>query len=235
VELIQLLGGRTNPINEDFRLKVDKRFVSTRPTITGTVFAQDVPVAAKKLYDSAMDAVDADNSEKAIKDLRLAIEAFPTYFDALGALGKKLILDGKSEEGYPYLLKAVDVNKKCPDCFFTLAVGFAKMDQIPAALQSAEYAVVLQAGIPEYQLLFGSLLRQSGDLPRAEKALLAAKAAYKEPNPEVFWQLSMVYNKTDRNSESADALEAFIKYKPDLEKQEKQKIKEMIAKMRKVK
>lgn len=232
VELIRLFG-RATPVNVDFRLRVDKRFVSKRPTITGTIFVQEVPESAKQLYKSAMNAIDSDKDERALVDMGKAIEVFPAYFDALAALGKKYILDGNYEKGYPYLLRAIDVNKKCPDCYFTLALAFYKMNQLPAAVQASAASVVLQPRTPEYQLLLGTLLRVHGDLPRAEKALLAAKLLFKEPNPEVFWELSLLYNKTNRNPEAADALEAYLKAKPDVENTEKQRVRDLIAKLRK--
>jgi tetratricopeptide (TPR) repeat protein len=234
VELIRLFG-RTTPINMEFRLKVDKRFVSKRPTITGTVFVQEVPEAAKRLFTSGMNAFDVDKDDKAILDLEKAIEAFPTYFDALAILGKKHVLEGRYEKGYPYLLKAIDVNRKCPDCYFTLGLAFHKLDQAPAALQAAASAVLLSGQTPEYRLLLGTLLRTQGDYVRAEKTLLMAKSLYKEPNPEVFWELSLLYNKTNRNAEAADALEAFLKAKPDADGKEKQRVKDLIAKLRKAK
>lgn len=232
VELIRLFG-RATPVNVDFRLEVDKRFVPKRPTITGTVFIQEIPEAAKQLYKSGMNAIESDKDEEALAEFGKAIEIFPTYFDALAVLGKKHILDSNYEKGYPYLLRAIDVNKKCPDCYFTLALAFYKMDQIPAAVQASAASVVLQSGTPEYQLLLGMLLRVHGDLPRAEKALLAAKSLFREPNPEVFWELSLLYNKTNRNPEAADALEAYLKAKPDVESTEKQRVKDLIARLRK--
>lgn len=217
----------------DFRLQLDRRFVP-EIGITGTIFAQEVPADARKLYNSGMDDLER-NPEQAVKSFESAIQIFPNYFDALAALGKTKVLNGKYEEGYPHLLKAIDVNVKCGDCFYSLALAFYRLNQLPAAVKAVDAAAALQPQVPVIRLLQGMIYRLNGDLANAEKSLVLAKSLFKQPNYEVHWQLSMVYNRLKRNNEAADELEQYIKTKPDMENAEKKQVRELIAKLRKAK
>jgi tetratricopeptide (TPR) repeat protein len=222
---------RSDTVIVDFRLLPDKRFESTKPSIVGTIFAQDVPADAERLYKLAIENSES-KPEQAINDLQESIKIFPRYFNALTALGKVFIIQGKFEAGYPILLRAIDVNANCGDCYYSLALAFYKLDQLPAATKAIDAAVLLQPAVPAVHLLQGMIYRLNNDLAGAEKALLAAKSLFKEPNSEVHWQLSLVYNRLKRNREAADELEAYLKSKPDIKSSEEKSVRELISKLR---
>ena len=218
----------------EFRLKTDTRFRPTEVALAGTVFAQDVPPNARRLFKLGLEKL-SSGDPNGKTEIESAINEFPTYFDALSALGKHLVTSGDFEKGYPYLLRAIDVNKRCPDCFYSLGYAFYKLDQVPAALKATSAAVFLEPASPTANLLYGILLRLSDDLANAEKALLKSKANFKDPNPEVHWQLSLLYNRLKRNQEAANELETYLKLKPDATAAEKRNVKELIEKLRKAK
>lgn len=224
--------GRSDTVFVEFRLRVDKRFRNELPGILGTVYAQEVPDEAKKLYDAAVDKLTSD-PEKAKADLEAAIKAFPQYFNALSVLGKTLVVTGKYQEGYPYLLKALDVNAKCSDCLYSLAIAFYKLDELPAANKAITEASKQQPQASAIHLLHGIILRLQKDLPNAEKQLLLAKSLTRTPNPEIHYQLSFVYNRQGRNDEAANELEAYLKYSEELSKEEKESTKKLIERLRK--
>ena len=215
----------------EFRLKPDTRFKPPEPVLTGTIFAQEVPEQARRLFKVGVEKIGSGDNQ-GLSELESAIRIFPTYFDALSLMGRHLVSQSKFEDGYPYLLKAIDVNKRCPECFYSLGYAFYKLDQIPAGLKASEAALFLEPTSPQVNLLHGILLRVTDDFPKAEKALLKAKEMFKVPNPEVHWQLSLVYNRMNRNLDAANELELFLKAKDDVSGAEKQKIKELIAKLR---
>ncbi|HMT08137.1 MAG TPA: tetratricopeptide repeat protein [Pyrinomonadaceae bacterium] len=223
--------GRSDTVIVEFRLRLDKRYRDNTPGILGTIYAQEVPDGAKKLYDSGVENLKAD-PEKAKVELEAAIKAFPQYFNALSVLGKSLVAAGKYQDGYPYLLKALDVNAKCSDCLYSLAIAFYKLDELPAANKAISEAAKQTPQVSAIHLVQGIILRLQKDLPGAEKALLLAKSLAKTPNPEIHYQLSFVYNRQGRNTEAADELEAYLKYSEDLSKEEKESTKKLIAKMR---
>jgi len=223
---------RSTTVTVDFRLRSDKRSAATDPVIVGTVFAQEVPPEAKRLYKSGVDQI-RSKPDQALADLEAAVKLFPNYFDALAALGKAYVSKGKYTESYPILLRALEVNKKCSDCYYSLALAFYRLNELAAATKGIDAAVILQANNPAVRLLQGMIYRSNNDLPGAEKALLQAKVLFKVPNPEVHWQLSLVYNKLKRNHEAADELELYLKIKPDMSPAEKENVRNLIIKLRK--
>jgi tetratricopeptide (TPR) repeat protein len=111
-----------------------------------------------------------------------------------------------------------------------LAFAFYQLKQYPAALEAAKATTMLAPGSIDAQLLFGTLLRITGNYTEAETVLLKANSLAKKMNAEVHWQLSLLYNRLNRNQDTIDELETFIKLVPD--SPDKNKIREMIAKLR---
>lgn len=225
-------AARSITVPVDFRLRQDKRFAATDIGIVGTVFAQEVPEDARKLYRSGIDEM-GSQPDKGRADLEAAIKIFPTYFDALAALGKANILKGRFAEGYPFLLRAIDVNKRCSDCYYSLAIAFYKLDEGAAAVKAIDAAAILQPKSGTVRLLQGMIARQNNDFVGAEKALLLAKEFFSPPNAEVHWQLSLVFNRLKKNGLAADELEQYLKTKHDMKQAEKDSVRELITKLRK--
>lgn len=222
---------RSDTVMVEFRLREDKRFRNDDLGIVGTVFAQEIPPEARRLYKSAIEGM-TSRPDKAVADLEEAIRLFPTYFDALAALGKAHIVNAKYQAGYPFLLKAIDVNARCTDCYYSLALAFYKLNEIPAAIKAIDAAVLLQPKGAVIRLLQGIIYRLNKDLTGAEKVLLIAKSQFKVPNSEVHWQLALVYNHLKRNQEAADQLELFLKAKPEITDAEKESVRKLLAKLR---
>ena len=216
----------------EFRLRVDKRFRPEETGVVGTVFVQDVPADAKRRYQSGIQAAQTDPG-RSQADLEDAVKIFPEYFDALAALGKTLVIKGKYDQGYPYLLRAININARCADCYYSLALSFYKLDELAAATKAIDAAAVLQPQAAPVRLLQGIIYRLNKDYKGAEKSLLLAKAASRRSNPEVHWQLSLVYNRLDRNEDAAKELEAFLKESEGLSSTEKEKVKKTIEQLRK--
>jgi len=225
-------SSRSDTVFVDFRLHADKRFTNPTPELLGVVFAQDTPPDAKRLYISGVDEIKSDRT-KGLADLQEAIRLFPKYFDALRALGTAHIIGGEYEKGYPYLLRALDVNVKCPDCYYSLGLAFYKLDQPAAGIKAADAAALLAPQSVSVQLLRGMLYLLDKQVTEAEKALTAADKLAKGANPEVHWQLALLYNRLKRNDDAVKELETYLKLSPDLSAKQKQNVRDIIDKMKK--
>lgn len=224
-------SSRSDMVMVDFRLVTDKRFRADDLGVVGTTFAQEVPPEAKRLYKSGVEGIQS-RPDRSVIELEEAIKLFPRYFDALAALGKTYVIRGKYEAGYPYLLRAIDVNSRCSDCYYSLSLAFYKLNQLRAATMAIDAAVTLQPKVPAIRLLQGIIYRLNNDLKRAENSLVMAKSLFKVPNSEVHWQLSLVYNRLNRNREAADELEQYLKIKAELNDAEKENVRNLIARLR---
>jgi tetratricopeptide (TPR) repeat protein len=214
----------------DIYLKFDPQKAGTGG-MTSVVFAQEVPGDARKLYKKGASQLDSKKDE-GLDSLKKAIEIFPTYYDALDRLGREYVLREKYEEAAPYLIKAVDVNKRSFSSYYALGVASYNLKNLTAAIEALRSAVTINASSIPAQLFYGMVLRMDGNFELAEKALLQAKSLSQKsvPNAEVHWQLALLYEKTGRFKEAADELETYLKIAPKTTDFEK--IKKLIADLR---
>lgn len=221
---------KSDTVFVDIYLRPDKK--ASAPRIEGTpevIFVQEIPAEAKNLYEAGVKLLNKNQPEGLTK-IEDAVKIFPNYFDALNRLGREYNARKEYKKAYPYLLNAIDINQQSYSTFYSLSYAFYQMGEIPAALKAAEACVFLNAGSVSIQLLYGILSRISGKNEQAEKALLKAKTLTKKPLPEIYWQLSLLYNTLGKNQEAAGELETYLKVYP--ENPEKAKIKGLIEKLK---
>jgi len=214
----------------DITLRYDKR--NRGPEVdmpTGVIFVQDIPAAAKALYVKGIADFDRDQ-DRGVQEVESALDIFPDYFDALNWLGKEYVSRRNYEKAYPYLLRAIDVNQRNASTYYSLSYAFYQMKKYPAALEAARASALLAPASVDAQLLHGTVLRIEGKYVEAETALQKANSLAKKMNAEIHWQLSLLYNRLNRNQETIDELETFLRLVPD--SPDKNKIRDMIAKLR---
>ena len=229
---VEILKTRNNSdVNYvDITLRYDKRNRGPEVDLpTGVIFVQDIPAAAKALYVKGVADFDRDQ-DRGLQEVESALNIFPEYFDALNWLGKEYVSRRNYEKAYPYLLRAIDVNQRNASTYYSLSYAFYQMKKYPAALEAARASALLAPASVDAQLLHGTILRISGKYAEAETALQKANSLAKKMNAEVHWQLSLLYNRLNRNQETIDELETFLKLVPD--SPDKNRIQDMIAKLR---
>ena len=210
-----LSGGSNDVIFVEFVLHPDKRFAKPVPEKPPeAVFVQEIPPEAKRAYALGVGFLDK-NDPSGATDLERAIAMFPTYFDALSRLGKEYLIRSDFEKAYPYLIRAIDVNPRSYSSFYGLGYAFYKLNKIPAGLKAAQACTILSPESDSARLLYGTLLRLDINFPEAEKELVKARTLSKKPNPEIHWQLSLLFNRMKRNKETVTELETFLKLSPD--------------------
>ncbi len=230
VDVTPLYAGGSDSVYVDFYLQNDKRSAAPVPRGPGeAIFVQDIPDKAKKLYESGIEKLERGQQD-GLLDIKSAIEAYPIYWDALGRLGREYVRLGKYTEGYPFLLRAVDVDQRSAANYYSLAFAFYRLNQIPAALKAVQACLALNGASGDANLLFGTLLRQNKSYKEAEAILLKALGLYGGSNSEVHWQLALLYNRTGKNAKAIEQLELYSKKISDIK--EKKKIEDLIAKLR---
>jgi tetratricopeptide (TPR) repeat protein len=214
----------------DIKLRYETRSRGSETDLSlGVIFAQDIPPAARASYLKGVADFGKDQ-EKGLLEIEEAIKIFPSYFEALNWLGKEYVSRRNYDKAYPYLLRAIDVNQRSAPTYYSLSYAFYQMKQYPAALEAARATTLLAPASVDAQLLYGTILRITASYSEAETALLKANSLAKEMNPEAHWQLSLLYNRLNRNQDTINELEAFLKLVPD--SPDKSKIRDMIAKLR---
>ncbi|MFN7929596.1 MAG: carboxypeptidase regulatory-like domain-containing protein [Blastocatellia bacterium] len=230
VSITNATRGANDTVYVDVHLRYDPRNRGvTTEAPREVVFVQDIPAAAKKLYEDGIADL-PKNQERGLARLEDAIKIFPEYFDALHRLGKEYVSHNQYEKGYPYLMRAIDVNGRSYSSYYSLAYAFYQLKQYPAAAEAARATTVLSPDTMEAHLLYGTVLRINGSYSEAEKALGKANTLAKKMNGEVHWQLALLFNRLNRNQETIEELETYLKLVPN--SPDKKKIEEMLAKLK---
>lgn len=211
----------------DFYLKYDARKVGQ--DILGApdaIFVQDIPADAKKLYKKGVGNITKDEG---LAQVEQAITAYPEYFDALVAAGRRYFERGEYVKAAPYLVRAIRVNPRSYTAYSALAYTAYKLKMMPEAMAAAQEAVNLRPEAVNSRVFLGRLLRMKGDLKGAEEQLLKAKKAAPD-SPNVCYELALLYNKQNRNAEAAAELAIYLKSMPDAEN--RKEVEDLIAKLK---
>jgi tetratricopeptide (TPR) repeat protein len=215
----------------DVYLRLDPRRVSTGSGGAATVvFAQDVPDEARKLYKKGAAQLE-DKKDEGLDALKRAVEIFPNYYDALDRLGSEYVLRKQYQEAVPYLIRAIDVNRRSYSSYYALGVASYNLKNLPAAIEALHAATVINPTSINAQLFYGMVLRIDGSFEKSEKALLQAKSLAKSaPVAEIHWQLGLLYEKNARYKQAADELESYLKVVP--KGTDTEKVKKLIEQLR---
>lgn len=218
----------------DFRLLSSKKeSVETRNTPARVVFAQEVPKSAQKLYELGLSEIKLNKFDSAVTNIKSALDIFPSYFEALETLGVENVKRNKYDAALPYLVKAVEVNQKSFECLYALGVTHYILKNSKEAESVLQKATTVNGQSSGANFYYGMLLRQTGKLVDAETYLNKAKTLAKSPDPQIYWQLALLYKQTRRFKKSADELQLFLKAQPD--SRDKEMITKLIEQLRSMK
>jgi Tfp pilus assembly protein PilF len=213
-----------------FTLKTNDEVKSPgRPANSGTVFSQNIPAEAQKLYDEAMEKLNAKNTDEGLKVLKQAIEAFPNYYLAHERLGMEYVKLEQFDVAQEILGKALKINPKGQMSLHTLGVAQYRLKNLPAAEQSLQQAVSISPNSVNSQFWLGIVLFRNGKIKEAETPLKRAAELGGKQIPDVHMYLAQVYSNTKRYKEAADELELFLK---DTDAKDSEKIRGLIKTLR---
>ncbi|MBC7796180.1 MAG: carboxypeptidase regulatory-like domain-containing protein, partial [Pyrinomonadaceae bacterium] len=225
VEIINInINGRIagyDNVQLDFRLQQPSNngssvgSSSSRSNSAIIVFAQDIPKSARKFYEKGLGEIKRNDYDSAVTSMKSAIEIFPTYFLALESLGVESVKRNKYETALPYLIKAIEVNQKAFDSFYALGVAHYNLKNIKEAKDALQKATGINSQSINANFYYGMVLRQIGQTSDAEIFLIKAKTSAKPSNPQIHWQLALLYKQTRRYKNAADELQLFLDSQPD--------------------
>ena len=199
-------------VQRDFYLRLNKE---TNPLVTETIFAQEVPLEAKRLYDEALNLLKENKLEAGFGKLKTAIEVFPEYYMAIERLGLEYVNAKHYEAAQILLQRAIEINPRSFKGWYGIAYSLYKLNLDQEALKAAKSSLQINSSSIDALLLAGTLRRQTGSFAESEKYLIKAKNSSKKRNPEVHWQLALLYgNNLKRYKEAADELELFLNHLP---------------------
>ena len=213
----------------DFYLQPRKGAES--PTSTQVLFAQDVPEAARKMYESAVSDLDSKRTDSGVTGLKRAIDLFPTYFAALERLGGEQLLQEKYEDAIKSFRLALSVNERCFTCWHGVTYGSFALEKWTDVIENAAQALKFENNSVSTLAMLGIAQRTMKQYEQAEKTLLRAKKFDDVKTPDIYWNLALLYAyNLKKYQEAADALELYLKANPTIP--DPSKIKALIKRLR---
>ncbi len=214
VSFSNIPGARVGSEQVDFYLRVQKQAGNTTSGAPGVVFAQEVPAAAKNLYEGGV--ADLQNKrEEGLTKIKEAIEMFPSYFVALDRLGNEYLLRGHYQAAFVLFKSAIAVNPKSFSSTFGLGLSEFKLSQPAMAVKSLSTAVELDNSSINGHLWLGIALHGVKKYDQAVTSLKKANSLSEGSAADVHWQLARVYKDQGKFGMAADELELFLKCRPD--------------------
>jgi tetratricopeptide (TPR) repeat protein len=230
INISAIPGGGAISEQVDFYLKA-KRSVNEGPLAApGVVFAQEIPDQAKKLYESGVEDLRNKKENEGFDKLKKSLEIFPDYFLALDRLGREYVVRGYHQAAFVLFTKAVEVNPRSFTSTFGLGLASYRLQELDRAVNLFKRATELDNKQVNGFLWLGIAYLQSKNYSQAETSLNKANKLSNGVSADVHWQLARLYKDQNRFGESADALELYLKYKP--ESADAEKIKETIKILR---
>ena len=134
-------GRRSGTSDESYPIDFVLRFKKGKqPGASGaTVFAQNVPPAARNEYERALKSLKANKQEQAIVALKKALELFPDYYDALETLGVEYVKTAQHETALPLLVRALELNKSGTRSLYGLGVAYLNLNRYNEAIERLEF------------------------------------------------------------------------------------------------
>ncbi|MCA1564267.1 MAG: hypothetical protein LC803_01150 [Acidobacteria bacterium] len=218
-------GSGSDQQHVDIYLRVNER-ANANPfgLAPGTVFAQEVPAPARKLYAEGLSFLRDKKEKEAFAKLKQSLELFPTYYDALDRLGAEYATRGVDangnlnstylQAGGALLMKAVEVNPRGYSSVFGLGWTQFQLGMNTEAVDNLRRATTLYAKGADAHLWLGRALKRMSKPDQAEASFKRANELTEGKNAEVHKQLAGLYNEQKRYKEAADELDLFLKVLP---------------------
>jgi hypothetical protein len=235
VNTLSILGSGNMNFEQDFYLA--RKEGGLGDTVTGVVFAQEVPKEAEKLYEDGEDDLSNDRTVDGIKKMLAAIKIFPMYYAATQRLGIQLLTDKRYMDAAKLFIRAAEINPKSSRAFYYMGFSLNKLgdEYNKAALKALEKAAALATSSWEIVYLIGKIERQEGNYAAAEKFLLKSKKLADVKIPEIHIELAQLYgNDLKQYDKAADELEQYMKSSKKKDENIKKKIADLRNKAKKI-
>jgi Tfp pilus assembly protein PilF len=190
-----------------------KRGASAKTGVVSAVLAA-VPQTARDLYLKALESSQANDSLKAVEQLKSALAIYPQFPLALNELGVQYLKLGKIDKAAEALKSAVNL---APEDFQPrLNYGIALLNQkrFPEAEEQLRAAVAKNSEAPTAHMYLGITLAMQRKLDEGQKEL---QLALSSKSNEVFLAhryLAGIYLERHQNARAAEELEAYLQRFP---------------------
>jgi Tfp pilus assembly protein PilF len=189
---------------------------ATSASVSVAELNQNVPRAARREYDAAVEQLSEGNAERARKSFERAIELFPDFVGARSELAALMMREGELAPAEVLLRRAVEIDSAAALPLFNLGLCLYRQQRYADALPFLERGVQLQPVNANGNLIFGMTLVMAGDDARAEPVLRKAYELGGKHYAKAQLYLSRLYTRQKKYDRAAEALDAYLRDLPDV-------------------
>lgn len=167
------------------------------------------PANIPTLVDASRIHASLYRQQRAVECLEKAIEVGSRSSKALHLIGQSFRLLRMREAAIEYLKKAIAIDHSAMDSHLELALLYEQTNQLPEARQHALFRLQCHADDPEATYLYARILSRNGDLPEAQKRLLAisnASAVHWLTRARAYSQLAQNFDRLEQFDAAFEAM-----------------------------
>jgi tetratricopeptide (TPR) repeat protein len=217
-ETVEVYGNfaRTYVVQVYLREKNADR-IQTKDKLLSVADTQEVPKNAKKLYEKGFKLAREDKPQEAVSSLKEALQAFPSYLNALNKLGEQHLRLAQPAEAQALFERAIAVNDKFALPHINLGILLLNLKRMPEAIKELETGNALDDSFPMGHMQLGLALMSAEpvDYARAEKELNRALQLGGKDIPQVHLHLFNLYTRHKEYQKALAQLDDFLKNAPN--------------------
>lgn len=194
---------------------LEKRHGVPGLAISATELSQEVPRAARKDFDAALELMTQGQTEQARVLLESALKTFPDFVEAHNELAVVLMRAGDLVGAEAHLRRAVEVDSAASRPLLNLGLCLHRQQRFADSLPFLKKAVQLQPSHPTAHLLYGTALMKTRALDLAEPTLLRAYELGGARVARAQYYLSWIYTQRKDYTRAVTALEVFLRDAPN--------------------
>ena len=188
--------------------------VSPSPQPTVPAWALQIPARAQKEYDNGLEALEREDVKVSIVHLQAAVELYPRFAAAFGALGAAYSSARDSKAAAGAFEKALEIDESLFTAHLGLGTLYLDQQRHGEAEKHLVRACMLKPEDWRAQFQLGDLYWRTGDWPKAEERLRRAIELHGKL-PRMHLLLINALAGQEKYAETLAAMETFLKLFPD--------------------
>lgn len=205
------------PVSRPFTLQIYLRpkqsTVQTKPGVLNAALAS-VPKSALEFYEKGMESAARNETDKAIDDLRRAVDLYPTFSLALNELGVLYMKRGELDKAEEVLLKVMRMSPDAAEPSLNYGICLLQKKKFAEAETQLRDAVKKNEHAFTAHLYLGITLIHFRKYTEAESELRKSVALGGPKARQAHYYLGGLYWQTGSFRQAADELEIFLKLEP---------------------
>lgn len=181
----------------------------------------NVPKPALDLYEKGVQAAGRGETDRAIDDLRRAVELHPGFGPALNELGVQYLRKGQLDKASETLQKLLHLSPEAPEANLNYGIVLLQQKKFPEAEKQLRESVRRNEHTYTAHLYFGITLIYVKNYTEAETELRKAITIGGAKASQAHYYLGGLYWQTGKHQQAADELETFLKLEPKAANAEK--------------